>query len=58
MCVSTDLHEHAEAGLEQVGEASGHVLNVGAFMSVRVEDFLQYLPQEGMIGGLEFRKDT
>lgn len=49
----SDLHEHAEAGFEQVREASGHVFNVGAFESVRVEDFLQDLPQERVIGRLQ-----
>lgn len=49
----SDLHEHAEAGFEQVCEASGHVLDVGAFKSVRVEDLLQDLPQERTIGRLQ-----
>lgn len=49
------LHEHAEASLQQVGEASRHVLNVGTFKSVRVEDFLQDLSQERTMGCL---KDT
>ena len=51
--ISYYLHKHAEAGLEQVGEASRHVLDVGAFVSVRVEDLLQYLPQERTVGSLE-----
>lgn len=48
-----DLHEHAEASLQQVGEASGHVLDVGAFASVRVEGFLYDLSQERTIGRLQ-----
>lgn len=52
----TDLHEHAEARLQQVGEAAGHVLDVGTLRSVRVEDLLQDLPQEGTIGGLRDKK--
>lgn len=50
---TSDLHEHAEAGFEQVCEAAGHVLNVGTFEPVRVEDFLQDLPQERVIGRLQ-----
>lgn len=52
----TDLHEHAEARLQQVGEAAGHVLDVGTLRSVRVEDLLQDLPQEGTVGGLQDKK--
>lgn len=52
----TDLHEHAEARLEQVGETAGHVLDVGTLRSVRVEDLLQHLPQEGTVGGLQDEK--
>lgn len=48
-----DLHEHAEAGLEQVRESSGHVLDVGTLKSVGVENFLQDLAQERTIGRLE-----
>lgn len=49
----SDLHEHAEASFEQVREASGHVLDVGAFKSVRMEHLLQDLPQERTIGRLQ-----
>lgn len=49
----SDLHEHAEASLQQVSEASGHVLDVRAFASVRVEDFLQDLSQERTIRRLQ-----
>lgn len=52
----TDLHEHAEARLQQVGETAGHVLDVGTLPSVRVEDLLQDLPQEGTIDGLQDKK--
>lgn len=50
--VWSDLHEHAETGLQQVCEASGRVLDVGTLTSVGVEHFLQELPQEGTVGGL------
>lgn len=48
-----DLHEHAEAGFEQVCEASGHVLDVRAFGPVGVEHLLQNLTQEGPVGRLQ-----
>lgn len=51
--VTADLHEHAEAGFQQVGEAARHVLHVGTLWPVRMEDLLQELPQEGPIGGLQ-----
>lgn len=54
----SDLHEHTEAGLEQVCETSGHVLNVGTFESVRVEDFLQDLSEERTIGRLQNTNTT
>ncbi len=56
--VMSDLHEHAEAGLEQVCEASGHVLDVGTFKSVWMEDFLQDLAQERTIGRLQNTNQT
>lgn len=54
--VTADLHEHAEAGLQQVGEAARHVLHVGTLRPVGVEDLLQELPQEGPVGGLQRRQ--
>lgn len=56
--VTADLHEHAEAGFQQVGEAARHVLHVGTLGPVRVEDLLQELPQEGPVGGLQGRSQT
>lgn len=52
-----DLHEHAEAGFEQVCEASGHVLNVRAFGPVGVEHFLQKLSKERSVGRLQKHKE-
>lgn len=49
----SDLHEHAEASLQQVGEASGHVLDVRALVSLRVEGFLEDLSQERTICRLQ-----
>lgn len=49
----SDLHEHAEAGFEQVCEASRHVLDVRAFGPVGVEHFLQNLPKERSVGCLQ-----
>lgn len=54
--VTADLHEHAEAGFEQIGEAARHVLHVGTLWSVGVEDLLQELPQERPVGGLQRRR--
>lgn len=54
--VTADLHEHAEAGFQQIGEAARHVLHVGTLRPVGVEDLLQELPQEGPVEGLQRRQ--
>lgn len=54
--VTADLHEHAEARFQQIGEAARHVLHVGTLRPVGVEDLLQELPQEGPVGGLQRRQ--
>lgn len=55
---TSDLHEHAEAGFEQVSEASRHVLDVRAFTPVRVEHLLNDLLQKRMIGCLQKHQIT
>lgn len=47
------LHEHTEASLEHVGEASRHVFYVGRLRSVWVEDLLQNLSEERTVRRLE-----
>ena len=56
MCVVgsvSHLHEHTEASLEHVGEASRHVFYVGRLRSVWVEDLLQNLSEERTVHRLE-----
>lgn len=51
---TADLHEHAEAGFQQISEAARHVLHVRTLRPVGVEDLLQELAQEGPVGSLRW----
>lgn len=53
-----DLHEHAEARLEQLCQASRHMLHVRTLRPVEAEHLLQDLLQEGTVGGLYMEKSS